>query len=164
MSFCRDLIDDYKVNNLLLNSSVLTMLNILVTHKAWAITLIRIIVSDVFFIKTVSRFICYLFFHIEIGSNVSIGPRIILQHPTDIVIATGSVIGAETLAEKGGVHKGPNIGNNCVIGTGTVVVGNVYIGENTKIGPNSVVISDVAPNVIAFGNPLVCKNIKNNRF
>lgn len=42
---------------------------------------------------------------------------------------------------------------NCKIGSHSTVLPNVTIGENSIIGANSLVISDIPDNVIAFGVP-----------
>ncbi len=47
----------------------------------------------------------------------------------------------------------PRIGSNVDLYAGACVAGNVEIGDNCVIGPNSVVMSDVAPNTSMFGNP-----------
>jgi acetyltransferase-like isoleucine patch superfamily enzyme len=39
------------------------------------------------------------------------------------------------------------------IGTSSTILGGIQIGENSIIGAGSVVISDVPPNVIVAGNP-----------
>jgi acetyltransferase-like isoleucine patch superfamily enzyme len=50
------------------------------------------------------------------------------------------------------------IGNNVWIAGGTIVVAGVTIGDNSVIGAGSVVVKDIPANVIAVGNP--CKVIK----
>lgn len=63
---------------------------------------------------------------------------------------------------KGGI---PIIGDNVFIGCGACVLGNVRIGNNSKIGANSVVLNDVPDNSIVVGNPailLYMDNIKKN--
>lgn len=53
------------------------------------------------------------------------------------------------------------IGDNCSIGTGSVILGPVKIGDNVVIGANSVVINDLPDNCIAAGNPAkVIKKMK----
>ena len=41
-----------------------------------------------------------------------------------------------------------------MIGAGTIVLGPVVIGENTKIGAGSVVTQDLPANVTAVGSPV----------
>jgi galactoside O-acetyltransferase len=45
------------------------------------------------------------------------------------------------------------IKNNCWIGAGTTILPGVTIGENSVIGAGSVVTGDIPANVIAVGNP-----------
>lgn len=46
-----------------------------------------------------------------------------------------------------------NIGNNCFIGTGSIILCNVNIGDNCIIGAGSVVSKDIPSNSVAVGNP-----------
>lgn len=43
------------------------------------------------------------------------------------------------------------IGNNCMIGAGAVILGNVMIGNNVSVGVNAVVLNDVPDNTVAAG-------------
>lgn len=45
------------------------------------------------------------------------------------------------------------IGRNCWLGAGVIVVPGVTIGDNTVIGAGSVVTKDIPVNVVAVGNP-----------
>ena len=49
-----------------------------------------------------------------------------------------------------GINKeeedGPTIGDNCFIGAGAKIIGNIKIGNNVKIGANAVVFQDVPDN------------------
>ena len=45
------------------------------------------------------------------------------------------------------------IGRNCWLGAGVIVVPGVTIGDNTVIGAGSVVTKDIPANVVAVGNP-----------
>lgn len=54
-----------------------------------------------------------------------------------------------------GVNDGkpPRIGNNVMIGAGAVLLGNISVGDNSIIGANTTVLTDVPTNSIAVGNP-----------
>lgn len=45
------------------------------------------------------------------------------------------------------------IGNNCYIGTGSIIMNPVTIGNNVTIGAGSVVTKDIPDNCIVAGNP-----------
>ena len=53
----------------------------------------------------------------------------------------------------GGDPGSPTIGNNVEIAVGAKVIGNVTVGDNAVIAPNSVVIKDVPANAIVSGIP-----------
>ena len=85
---------------------------------------------------------------IIIGDNVMIAPNVILCSATHPV--------SPNLREKGVQYNLPvKIGNRVWIGANSVVMPGVTIGDNSIIGAGSVVTKDIPPNVIAFGNP--CK-------
>jgi maltose O-acetyltransferase len=88
---------------------------------------------------------------INIGNNVLLGPRVGLytaNHATD----------AEERI-KGGCYARPiSIGDNVWIGANVDIMGGVKIGNNTIIGAGSVVTKDIPANVIAAGVP--CKVIR----
>jgi acetyltransferase-like isoleucine patch superfamily enzyme len=52
-----------------------------------------------------------------------------------------------------GVSAPVTIGNNVWLGTGSMILKGVTIGDNAVVGAGSVVGTNVAPNVIVFGNP-----------
>lgn len=65
-------------------------------------------------------------------------------------IAHNVTIGQTNRGDKKGC---PIIGNQVWIGTGSVVVGKVYIGNNVLIAPLTYVNFDVPDNSIVVGNP-----------
>lgn len=84
--------------------------------------------------------------HIYIGDYTMIGPNVVLAtaaHPAD-----------PDLRRKGLQYNLPvRIGKNCWLGAGVIVVPGVTIGDNTVIGAGSVVTRDIPSNVVAVGNP-----------
>ncbi|NVO21368.1 MAG: hypothetical protein HXX13_16830 [Bacteroidetes bacterium] len=47
----------------------------------------------------------------------------------------------------------PVIGNNVSISTGAVISGGLMIGDNVKIGPNSLIIKDIDSNCVVISDP-----------
>lgn len=65
-------------------------------------------------------------------------------------IAQGVTIGQANRGKNAGF---PTIGNEVWIGANAVIVGNITIGDNVLIAPNSYVNTDVPPNSVVMGNP-----------
>src|SRR5699024_8770791 len=83
---------------------------------------------------------------INIGDNVMIGPN--------VTLATGTHPIHPELRRKVAQFNLPvDIEENVWIGAGAIILHGVRIGENTVIGPRSVVTRDIPANVIAVGNP-----------
>ena len=51
-------------------------------------------------------------------------------------------------------NKGINVGNDCWIGAGVVILDGVSIGDGCVIGANTLVNKDIPDNYIAVGNPV----------
>src|SRR5579872_3865992 len=99
---------------------------------------------------------------IEIHPGASIGRRCFIDHGMGVVIGETTEIGDDVLLYQGvtlggtGKEKGkrhPTIGNNVVIGTGAKILGNITIGDHTKIGAGSVVIHSVPDHSTVGGVP-----------
>lgn len=56
-----------------------------------------------------------------------------------------------------GTHNPATIGDNCIIGAGAKIIGDVKIGNNVTIGANCVVIKDIPDNCTAVGVPAEVK-------
>ncbi|MBR4628643.1 MAG: sugar O-acetyltransferase [Ruminococcus sp.] len=86
--------------------------------------------------------------HIYVGDYTMFGPHV-------TVATAGHPIYPE-LREKLYQYNMPvHIGRNCWIGAGVLIMPGVTIGDNTVIGAGSVVTKDIPANVLAFGSP--CK-------
>lgn len=104
---------------------------------------------------------------IEIHPGAKIGKRLVIDHGVGCVIGETAEVGDDCIIFHGvtlgglkfdPVKRHPTVGNHVLIGTGAKVLGPIKIGDNSKIGANSVVIKDVAPgSIIAAPTSVVLK-------
>ena len=92
----------------------------------------------------------------EIGNGLQIAHKgnIVLYHLVKIgkncYISSSVTIGLQSRGKKAGV---PTLGDCVWLGANTVIVGNVKIGNNVLIAPNTYVNFDVPDNSIVIGSP-----------
>ncbi len=98
---------------------------------------------------------------IEIHPGAQIGKGLFIDHGMGVVIGETAIVGDNVTIFHGVTLGGmsssaekrhPTVGNNVLIGTGTKVLGNIEIGDNTKIGSNLVIKRDIPANVVIFEN------------
>lgn len=99
---------------------------------------------------------------LEISTKAEIGEGLYLGHPYNITVAGGVKIGKNANLHKGctigrenrGKRAGvPTLGDCVYVGINSTVVGNVTIGDDVFIAPNSFVNFDVPPHSVVVGNP-----------
>jgi serine O-acetyltransferase len=99
---------------------------------------------------------------VEIHPAAQIGNRLFIDHATGVVIGETAIVGDDVTLYQGvtlggtGKEKGkrhPTIGNNVVIGAGAKVLGNIAIGDDSRIGAGSVVLQDVPMKSTVVGVP-----------
>lgn len=99
---------------------------------------------------------------IEIHPGATIGKRLFIDHGNGVVIGETCEIGDDvtlyqgvTLGGTGKEHgkRHPTIGNNVMISAGAKVIGSFKVGDNSRIGAGSVVLSEVPPNSTVVGIP-----------
>lgn len=124
------------------------------THRLWGIGL-----------KWLARFIAHIsrwLTGIEIHPGARIGRRFFIDHGMGVVIGETAEIGDDctlyhgvtlggTSWKKGKRH--PTLGNGVVIGAGAKVLGPITVGDNARIGSNSVVVKDVNVDATMVGSP-----------
>lgn len=105
-----------------------------------------------FFIARLISQITRFFTQIEIHPGATIGKNLFIDHGCGIVIGETTIIGDNCIIYHGvtlggtGKDKGkrhPTIGNNVMIGAGSIILGPIVIGDNAKIGAGSIVVKDV---------------------
>lgn len=98
---------------------------------------------------------------IYVSPRAVIGRGVFFPHPTGIVIGDGCVIGDNATIYQGvtigrkdvEIDSYPVVGNNCIMCAGSVVIGNLSIGNNVIIGANSVVNKSIPCNSVVAGVP-----------
>ena len=101
--------------------------------------------------------------NVDIHPASTIGRRVFIDHAFGVVIGETAVIEDDVLIYQGvtlggvnldrGVKRHPTIKKGTVIGGGAKILGDITIGENSRIGANSVVVKDVPANSTAVGIP-----------
>lgn len=110
------------------------------------------------------------FLGIDIGLKLQAGGGLYFGHPFGITVNPDAVIGNNVNLHKGvtigaenrGKRKGaPVIGNNVWIGINATIVGNITIGNDVLIAPNTLVNFDVPDHSIVVGCPGIIKSVSN---
>ncbi len=107
--------------------------------------------------------------NVEIPRECQLGEGLYIGHPYGITINPGVVMGKNCNIHKGvtigrenrGKRKGvPTIGNCVWIGVNATVVGNINIGDDVLIAPNSFVNCSIPSHSLVIGNPCFIKEHK----
>lgn len=107
---------------------------------------------------------------LEISPKATIGDGLYLGHAYGITVAGGGVLGSNVNLHKGctigaenrGQRAGcPVLGNQVYVGINSTIVGNVHIGNDVMIAPNTFVNFDVPDHSVVIGNP-ACVHRKEN--
>lgn len=96
---------------------------------------------------------------IEIHPGAIIGKGLFIDHGTGVVIGETAIIGDDVTLFHGvtlggmstnRVKRHPTLEDNVLVGAGTKILGDVIVGENTKIGCNLVLKKDIPANTVIF--------------
>jgi serine O-acetyltransferase len=99
---------------------------------------------------------------IEIHPGAKIGKRFFIDHGMGVVIGETAEIGDDVLIYQGVVLGGtslekhkrhPTIGNRVVIGAAAIILGPITIGDDARVGANSVVVNQVPAGKTVVGIP-----------
>lgn len=110
------------------------------------------------FLAFFSRFIS----NIDIHPGAQIGRRFFIDHGIGVVVGETAIIGNDvtlyhgvtlggTSWNKGRRH--PHLGDGVLVGAGAKILGPISIGDNVRVGANSVVIKNIPANVSVVGIP-----------
>jgi len=99
---------------------------------------------------------------VDIHPGALLGRRLFIDHAAGVVIGETAVVGNDVTMYQGvtlgGTGKGhgkrhPTVQDGVFIGNNANVLGNITVGENSRVGAGSVVLSDVPPNSTVVGVP-----------
>jgi serine O-acetyltransferase len=99
---------------------------------------------------------------IEIHPAAKIGRRLFIDHGMGVVIGETAEIGDDCTLYHGVTLGGttwlkekrhPTLGNSVVIGAGAKILGPITIGDNARVGSNSVVVKDIPAGATVVGIP-----------
>ena len=125
-----------------------------IAHRVWGIGF-----------KSLARFISHIsriLTGIEIHPAVKAGKGLFIDHGMGVVIGETTEIGQNVTLYQGVTLGGvslkkakrhPTLRDNVVVGAGAKVLGPFEVGENSRIGANSVVVKAVPPNSTVVGIP-----------
>ena len=116
-------------------------------------------------LKWLGRFVSHLarwLTGIEIHPGAVVGRRVFIDHGMAVVIGETAEVGDDcTLyhgVTLGGVSwesgkRHPTLGSRVVVGAGAKILGPITVGDNARVGSNSVVIRDVEADATVIGIP-----------
>lgn len=99
---------------------------------------------------------------IEIHPGATIGRGFFIDHGMGVVIGETAEIGDNCTLYHGVTLGGtswakekrhPTLGNNVIVGSGAKILGPFTLGDNCKVGSNSVVVKEVPENATVVGIP-----------
>jgi len=99
---------------------------------------------------------------VDIHPGAKIGPGLFIDHATGVVIGETAEVGEDVTIFHGvtlggtGRDRGkrhPTIGDRVTIGAGAKILGAIKIGEDSRIGANSVVVKEVPASAVVVGIP-----------
>jgi serine O-acetyltransferase len=109
-------------------------------------------------LSQVARF----FTGVDIHPGATLGRRLFIDHATGVVIGETAIVGDDVTMYQGvtlgGTGKGhgkrhPTVCDGVFIGNNANLLGDITIGEHSRVGAGSVVLSDVPPDSTVVGVP-----------
>jgi serine O-acetyltransferase len=110
------------------------------------------------FLSQIGRFLT----GVDIHPGALLGRRLFIDHATGVVIGETAIVGSDVTLYQGvtlgGTGKGhgkrhPTICDRVFVGNNANVLGNITVGENSRVGAGSVVLDNVPPNSTVVGVP-----------
>ena len=154
--------DYYRMTGAQYKVSARSLITILFSHQIRYMRLWRKANHKMTFIRRIRLLHYARKYGLEISAHASIGSGCYLGHPYNITVAEevkignnvnlhkGCTIGRENRGKREGV---PTIGDCVSVGINSTIVGEITIGNDVMIAPNSFVNFDVPSHSVVIGNP-----------
>lgn len=100
--------------------------------------------------------------NVEIHPGATIGRRLFIDHGAGVVIGETAEIGSDVTIYHGvtlggtsleAVKRHPTIGDRVVIGAGAKILGDIVVGDDSRIGANAVLVKAVGDASVVVGVP-----------
>ncbi|MEZ5673529.1 MAG: serine O-acetyltransferase [Thiotrichaceae bacterium] len=125
-----------------------------ISHKLW--------INNWKYFARLFAFLSRVFTNIDIHFGATIGRRFFIDHGIGVVIGETAIVGDDvtlyhgvtlggTSWKKGRRH--PCLGNGVLVGAGAKILGPITLGNNVRVGANSVVIKDAPAESTVIGIP-----------
>jgi serine O-acetyltransferase len=101
----------------------------------------------------------------DLAYQASVGPGLVLYHPTGVVVGPhcrigararimqGATVGSDAVIVGDAAGGSPTIGDDVFVGPGAAIFGPVELGDRVQVGANSVVTSSFQDDVVVAGAP-----------
>jgi serine O-acetyltransferase len=99
---------------------------------------------------------------IEIHPGARIGSRLVIDHGMGVVIGETAEVGDDCVifhgvtlggTAFGNIKRHPTVGDRVLIGAGAKILGPITLGNDSRVGANSVVVKDVPAGATVVGIP-----------
>ncbi|NNN13889.1 MAG: serine O-acetyltransferase [Acidimicrobiaceae bacterium] len=100
--------------------------------------------------------------NVDIHPGAQLGDGLFIDHASGVVVGETAECGIDVTIYHGvtlggrGTDVGkrhPTLGDRVTVGAGAKILGPVYIGSDSRIGANAVVVKEVPPNSVVIGIP-----------
>lgn len=132
-------------------------------HALWAHRVAHALYTrKLYFVARLISQVTRFWTQIEIHPGAQIGTGVFIDHGSGVVIGETAVVGNDVTIYQGvtlggtalePVKRHPTVGDRVIIGSGAKVLGNIVIGNDTRIGANAVVTKSVKDHSVVVGVP-----------
>ncbi len=111
--------------------------------------------------RVLSQFVRFMT-GVEIHPGATLGRRVVIDHGMGVVIGETAIVGDDVHMYHGVTLGGnsprpekrhPTVGDRVIIGANATLIGDITLGDDSRVGAGSVLTTDVEPGVTVTGIP-----------